>query len=204
MKKIWIFDSNLLISVVDCLFKIFTLLTLRIESEKCCKRKTSLSWSFFSKLHSLIFRRVIQSHKTSQIFCSHPPLESPGHHATEQLQFVHLGTPRNRGTAPFDEGLVLARSTTACSTASAAGDATLTGAVGHLLLILPRAHAIRAAWVFNVVFVCLLCPSKKWSENVFGDMLKKKKQKSSGFMKLVEFIGETWRFEKDLQTIGSL
>lgn len=118
MKKIWIFDSNLLISVVDCLFKIFTLLTLRIESEKCCKRKTSLSWSFFFKLHSLIFRRVIQSHKTSQIFCSHPPLESPGHHATEQLQFVHLGAPpRNRGTAPFDEGLVLARSTTACSTA---------------------------------------------------------------------------------------
>ena len=51
----------------------------------------------------------------------------------------------------------------------------LTGAVGHLLLILPRAHAIRAALVFNVLFCACCVLQKKWSQKcVCLDMLKKR------------------------------
>lgn len=124
---------------------------------------------------------------TFELVCSHPPLESPGHHATEQLQFVNLGTPRNRGTAPFDEGLVLAQKG---RQASAAGDARLNRRCRAPPHHPPKSSCHQSCLVFNVVFVCLLCPSKKWSEShrVSWNSWSKR--------------GETWRFEKDLQTIG--
>lgn len=43
----------------------------------------------------------------------------------------------------------------------------LTGAVGHLLIILPRAHAIRAAW-FLMLFLFVCCVLQKSGPKVIG------------------------------------
>ena len=120
---------------------------------------------------------------TFELVSSHPPLESPGHHATEQLQFVNLGTPRNRGTAPLDEGLVLARSTTA-------GDARLNRRCRAPPPHPPKSSCHQSCLVFNVLFCACCVLQKRWSQKCVWEHVEKKEAKVIGFH---ETSGVYWR-----------